>query len=144
MIVDYNPDTIIELVKEKIDCRYGDASDAELLDELNLKDTKMIISTIPDFDTNTMLISKIRSLNNKTTIIVVSHQIDEALHLYEVGASYVIMPHFLGGKHTSALIESYGLDTGKFLKEKSSHIQDLKHRKNHGHEHPVYEKRPGQ
>ena len=36
MVVDYNPETIMDLAKEGIDCRYGDASDSELLNELNL------------------------------------------------------------------------------------------------------------
>ena len=108
LVVDYNPETIMGLAKEGNDCKYGDAGDLELLNELNLSKAKMIYSTIPDFDTNLLLINKIKECNKKAIIIVVSHQIDEAIELYDKGATYVIMPHFLGGHHASTLIEKHG------------------------------------
>ena len=140
LVVDYDPETIINLAKEGIDCRYGDASDFELLNELNLKGAKMIYSTIPDFDTNIVLINKIKEVNNKAIIIVVSHQIDEAMKLYNQGATYVIMPHFLGGHHASTLIEKYGFNVNNFLKQKIVHMEYLQDRKNKGQEHPQYHK----
>ncbi len=140
LVIDYDPETIINLAKEEVNCRYGDASDFELLNELNLKGAKMIYSTIPDFDTNVALINKIREVNNKAIIIVVSHQIDEAMKLYGQGATYVIMPHFLGGHHASTLIEKYGFNINNFLKQKITHIEYLQDRKNQGHEHPKHHK----
>jgi len=140
LIVDYDPETIINLAKEGIDCRYGDASDFELLNELNLKGAKMVYSTIPDFDTNVVLINKIKEVNNKAIVIVISHQIDEAMKLYDQGATYVIMPHFLGGHHASTLIEKYGFNVNNFLKEKIVHREYLQDRKNQGQEHPQYHK----
>jgi len=138
LVIDYDPETIINLAKEGVDCRYGDASDFELLNELNLKGAKMIYSTIPDFDTNIVLINKIREVNNKAIIIVVSHQIDEAMELYNQGATYVIMPHFLGGHHASTLIKKYGFNVNNFLKQKISHMAYLQDRKNCGQEHPPH------
>ena len=99
----------------------------------------MMYSTIPDFDTNLFLINHIRESNKKAIIIVVSHQIDEAMELYDNGATYVLMPHFLGGHHASTLIEKHGLSFNKFLKEKVTHIEHLKKRKDIGHEHPKHE-----
>ncbi|MCK5063363.1 MAG: cation:proton antiporter, partial [Candidatus Aenigmarchaeota archaeon] len=55
LVVDYDPETILNLAKEGVDCRYGDVSDAEFLNELNFSKAKMLISTIPDFDTNLLL-----------------------------------------------------------------------------------------
>lgn len=138
LIVDYDPEIIRSLIKEGYDCRYGDADDSELLDELNFSDVKMIISTIPVIDTNLLLISKIREENKKAIIAVVSHQIDDAITLYEHGATYVIMPHFLGGKHFSTMIERNKLSMSLFLKEKISHMKHIKLRKNIGHEHPKH------
>lgn len=140
LIVDYDPETIINLAKEGIDCRYGDASDFELLNELNLAKVKMIYSTIPDFDTNIILINKIREVNSKSIIIVISHQVNEAMKLYDQGATYVIMPHFLGGHHASTLIENYGFNVKKFLKQKIAHLEYLQDRKKQGHEHPIHHK----
>jgi voltage-gated potassium channel Kch len=71
---------------------------------------------------------------------VVSHQIDGAMRLYDAGATYVIMPHFLGGKHFSTMIENNKLSTNKFLKERIAHIDHIKKRKKKGHDHPDHEK----
>jgi len=96
LVIDYNPEIITKLAKEGFDCKYGDADDSELLNELNFSKTKMVVSTIHNLDTNLLLINKIRESNKRTIITVVSHQIDEAMKLYDAGATYVLMPHFLG------------------------------------------------
>lgn len=140
LIVDYDPETISTLSKKGYECRYGDANDSELLEELNLAKAKMIISTIPVLDTNLLLINKIKTENPKAIISVVSHQIDEAIMLYDEGATYVLMPHFLGGQHFSAMINENKLDAEKFLEDKVEHLEHLKHRKQLGHEHPKHEK----
>jgi Kef-type K+ transport system membrane component KefB/Trk K+ transport system NAD-binding subunit len=140
LVVDYDPNTIAELSKRKIECRYGDVDDEEFISELNLVETKMIVSTIPEFETNLLLIDKIRQINKKAIIITISHNIEEAHELYKHGATYVIMPHFLGGSHASKMIDEYKLDMKKFLKEKEKHIKYLKNKKRLGHEHPRAEK----
>jgi len=140
LIIDYDPNVIINLSKEGYDCKYGDANDVEMLDEINFKKVKMVISTIPDIDTNLLLINKIKESNPKMIISVVSHQIDEAVKLYEEGATYVVMPHFLGGRHISTMIEKNKLDMNKFIKEKVTHIEHLKKRRELGHEHPKHER----
>ena len=140
LVVDYNPETILELSKEGIECRYGDVDDDEFLNELNLTKTKMIVSTIPEFETNLLLIHKIRQSNKKAIVMVVSHNIEEANILYDKGVTYVIMPHFLGGSQVSRMIHKHGLSINKFLDEKKKHIKQLKTRKRLGHEHPEAEK----
>jgi Kef-type K+ transport system membrane component KefB/Trk K+ transport system NAD-binding subunit len=138
LVVDYNPDIIKSLKNRNVECVYGDASDSELLETLNLHKVKMIISTIPDISANTLLIRHIQKQNKKGIIIVAAHQIDDAIQLYGAGASYVIMPHFLGGDHASMMIERYGFNIGKFINEKVGHIEHLKKRKKEGHEHPSH------
>ncbi len=140
LVVDYNPKIISDLLEEKINCRYGDAEDDEFLNELNLTKLKMTISTIPDFETNLLLITKIRQINKKAIIIVVSHNIEKANLLYNNGATYVIMPHFLGGGHASMMVSKYGFNRNKFLKEKKKHLKQLKTKRELGYEHPKAEK----
>ena len=140
LVVDYNPEVISNLLKEKIECEYGDVEDIEFLEQLNLKDAKMCISTIPDFETNTLLIGAIRKVNKKAVIMCVSHHIDDAYKLYSKGANYVIMPHFLGGKYASMMIDRYGFNLERFDEEKKKHINHLKKRKELGHNHPEVEK----
>lgn len=136
LVVDFNPDIIKLLKHENSPYKYGDAGDIELLDELGLDKVEMAISTIPDIDTNLLIMGKVREKNKNAVIIITSHQIDDAFRLYEAGADYVIMPHFLGGVHTSTLIEKFGTKVNKFVREKLRHIEELKLRKGIGHEHP--------
>lgn len=136
LIIDYNPETIDQLKKLGVHYQYGDASDSELLESLNLKDVRLVISTIPDTETNLLLIKEIKAVNQKAKIITISHNIDESLELYKEGAFYVIMPHFLSGHHLSAIFKKQGLSLEKMMKEKSEHIKYLKMRKTAGQEHP--------
>ena len=140
LVLDYNPEVIEKLVKEKIDCVYGDVSDAELLNEINLSEIKLAVSTIPELDINMLLIKKIRSQNKEAIIIVVSHQIEEALAFYKEGASYVLLPHFLGGKHVSKMIEEYQFNIKRFEEQKDVNIKELVKRKKLKHEHPRHER----
>ncbi|MBI2581664.1 NAD-binding protein [Candidatus Woesearchaeota archaeon] len=126
LIVDHNPEIVSALSKKGLKCIYGDASDMELLEELHLSKAKMVVSTIPDFEINAAIIGKVRDANSSAVIVVVSHRAEEAIDLYEKGASYVILPHLLGGYHASMLIEKHGLSFDKFLKEKMRHLQHLK------------------
>lgn len=126
LIVDHNPEIVSSLSRKGFKCIYGDASDMELLDELHLLKVKMVVSTIPDFEINANIIHKVRDANSSAVIVVVSHHPEEAIELYEKGASYVILPHLLGGYHASMMIEKHGLDFDKFLKEKIKHLDHLK------------------
>ncbi len=140
LVIDYDPELVAELTEKRINCRYGDVEDGEFLDELPLDSIKMVVSTVPDFEINLSLIDKIKNLNKKVIIIVVAHNIDEASNLYERGASYVIMPHFLGADYASMMISKHGLDISKFKKEKEKHLIQLETKKSLGHEHPNVEK----
>ncbi len=141
LVVDFNPDTIKELIRDKVDCHYGDVGDAELLNDLNLGDAKLIASTVPDLEANLLLIQHAKSLNKNAVVIVLSYNIDDAIKLYREGATYVITPQLLGGKHTADLIEKHGLDLGKFKKEKYDHIKELQKRKKLGHNYTNFDVR---
>ena len=69
-------------------------------------------------------------------VFVTSEEVDSALSLYNEGADYVILPHFLGGEYASLLLENARKDIGKLIITKIKHIEELKKRKKIGHEHP--------
>ena len=91
-------------------------------------------------EVNALLIHKMRKANKNAIVLTVAHQIEDAVKLYNIGATYVIMPHFLGGDYTAALIENYGTDLDKFIKEKVGHLAHLKQRQEMHHTHPHIEK----
>lgn len=140
LIIDHNPDLIKKLKEKGIHCLYGDASNTELLSELDFKDVKLVISTIPNNEVNILILSSIRKINKHSIVILTANHIDSALELYQLGTDYVIMPHFLGGEYVATLIERYSESFHHFLYEKIKHMKELNERKSFGHEHPKYEK----
>ena len=138
LVIDYDPEVNSLLMKKGIPCQYGDAGDTELLDNLQMKKVELVISTIPVIETNLLIIEKVREKKKKAIIIITSHHVEDAFKLYDAGADYVILPHFLGGDHVATLIDSYGTDVDKFLKEKIKHMAELKSRRKYGHDHPMH------
>jgi Kef-type K+ transport system membrane component KefB/Trk K+ transport system NAD-binding subunit len=138
LVVDFNPQTIKLLKSLNVNCLYGDAKDIELLGELDFTGTKMVISTIPNLSTNCLILKHVQQENPKTMTSLVAHTIEDAVDLYKLNATYVIMPHFLGGKQFANLIKRNNFSKRKFMKEKASHLRSLKQRKVVGHQHPQY------
>lgn len=140
LVIDFNPDTISDLGKLRIPCLYGDVDDPELLRDLPLDKIKLAVSTVPDFETNSLLIENIRGINVKAIIIVRAHSIADALELYRKGANYVLTPHFLGGEYVSKMIKELKVDGKKYDLEKEKHIKMLRAIAEKGHEHPEVER----
>ncbi|MGM5481786.1 MAG: cation:proton antiporter [Nanobdellota archaeon] len=139
LIIDFNPDIIFHLMKDQVPCVYGDVGDDEVLDSLHLNKVKVVVSTIPSHHDTMLLIKKVRKVNSNAKIIVTAYIVEEALSLYEAGADYVILPHLLGGKHASVLLEDISLDIDKLITTKIAHIDELrrhhKNRRNPNHKH---------
>jgi len=136
IVVDFDPVIIKKLREKKINSIYGDAGDVEFLSDLKLNKSELIISTIPNHDTNLLIAEKVREINKKATIMTIGHKIAEAFELYERGVDYVLMPHFLGASYAASMIEKHKLHKAGYDKEKIKQILNLKERLLIGHEHP--------
>ncbi len=136
MVIDFNPEIISRLVKDGFHCIYGDVTDEEIIERMNPFSIKILISTVPSINDNLLLIRRIRDKNKKVKIFVTASEIDEALRLYNSGANYVILPHFLGGEHVSGIISRFREQKLKLDDERKEHIKHLQERKKVGHEHP--------
>ena len=134
LVVDYNPITILKLSKKGINCVYGDVNDAEFLKSLQISNAKVIISTIPEYDTNLNVLKAIDS--HGTLFIPTAHEIQNAIELYKNGADYVIMPHFLGGDFMASMLIRDNFSKKALQKEGKLHIRELSERLSEGHEHP--------
>lgn len=143
LVIDYNPEIIKVLIRKRISCLYGDIGDIEVLERLPFKDVEMVISTVPSSKVNKLLIERVKEVNKKAIIYVTTSSVDKALKLYDSGADYVILPHFLGGEHVSVLIEEFSANVDKIIENKLEHIKELKHRQRIGHEHPKHQANEG-
>ena len=140
LVIDFNPDIVAKLSKLRIPCIYGDAYDADFLEELALDKLKIAVSTIPDFETNVLLIEAIREVNPNAIIIVRAHEIGQALDLYKEGANYVLTPHFLGGEYVAKMIGDFETDEKDYKKEKEKHLKMIMEMEEKGTRHPEIEK----
>jgi len=136
LIVDYNPETVKNLKKEHFNIFYGDAEEIEFLESLNFSKAKIVISTIPDLETNLIILKEIKRQNPQVIFFPTSHKIEDALELYQNNADFVILPHFLGGEYAVHLIKEYGFNKEKYLAIKEKEITYIKERLKIGHRYP--------
>lgn len=108
IVIDFNPDIIDHYESQGIPAICGDISDPYMQEVTSLFDSRMIISTIPDFhDTKALLEAvKTNKPKHRIKIIVAGTDEAEALELYELGADYVLLPHFIGGMHLADIIQA--------------------------------------
>jgi Kef-type K+ transport system membrane component KefB len=129
LVIDYNPSTVSKLCSRGYNCKYGDANDIELLNNLDFRHAKMVISTVPDFETNALILRRARKGRGRSIVICVAQYVDDAISLYDLGATYVITPHLIGGHYTAGMITKFKMDYRKFSKEKATHLYHLRRRK---------------
>lgn len=126
VVVDYDPEAIEHLENRKVHYVYGDATDIELLDELDIDNAKLIVSTITHFPTNRFLIEYVEKCNPKAVIISRADTPEEAAELYGLGANYVMVPHFVGTERLSNFITRHGFSKKDFDKQKERHLNHLR------------------
>ncbi|NIW79384.1 MAG: hypothetical protein GWN16_07975 [Calditrichae bacterium] len=126
LVVDHDPQVISFLEKSKIPSLFGSADDAAFLDQIQLKDTKLIISTIPDFETNNFVVQYAKRRAPHANVICVANHSSHAKDLYAAGATYVVMPPYLGRKYIIDLVRRNKLNTKKYHHERAHHVKDLK------------------
>lgn len=125
LVIDYDPEVIDILERQKIDFLYGDATDLELLHEAGLDKSKLIVSTINEQSINLFLVKQIEKINPKAAVICHADNIREATELYDAGASYVMIPHHIGSERMSAFIKKSGVDKEEFKKYRQKHLAYL-------------------
>lgn len=130
VVIDYDPEVIEHLERQKINYLYGDATDIELLQEAGLEEAKLVVSTITDGPTNMTLVKILNSTSRKPVFICHADSALEAEMLYDAGASYVMMPHYIGSEKISSFIKSSKLNKSEFKKFRQKHLEYLQ--KHHG------------
>lgn len=125
VVVDYDPEIIEELHRSNIPYLYGDATDPELLAEIHMEGAKLVVNTIGDHTINTSLVKYIRKKNKDTVIVCYSSSYNEAAELYQLGVSYVMLPHFIGSERLNAFISTHGIGKQSFEKYREKHMMQL-------------------
>lgn len=126
VVVDFNPKVVLSLSKKGFSTIYGDAGNKEFLKEIPLEKAKVIVSTIPDLETNIIIKERLKELKHSAAFIATTEQPINALDLYKIGIDYVIIPHHLGGDFAAHMIKSFHTDKSKYKKAGKIHKEELK------------------
>jgi len=131
VIVDFDPDVISSLKKKGIDAIYGDMSDPEMIEQINIDKAKIVISTTHELHDDLNILSKLDLMNRKCLTYMTAYSPQDALKLYEKGADFVILPNHLSWDALSMLVKDVKLkDYKNFHKfsqsKKEQHIKILK------------------
>ncbi len=128
VVVDYDPEMIEAMEHKKIHCLYGDAADPEFLEEISVEDAKLVVSVISDRITTDLLLEYIDRKNPDTAVICMGDTPKHAEELYEHGASYVMLPNYIGSEKISSFVKRTKLSKNEFSKYRDKHIEHLKKR----------------
>lgn len=104
VVVDFDPDVVTRLQEKNITTFYGDISDPEIQEVVQLEKAKLVVSTVPDIDDNTRLLESLNRFNKKAKSIVFAIEAEDARELYKLGADYVVLPHLAGGRHLAKIL----------------------------------------
>lgn len=125
VVIDYNPEVIEQLESSHIPHLYGDVTDLELLKEIDIAKTRLVVSTITDHAVNVALVHHIVLQNPNAIIVCHSDDYKQAAELYHLGATYVMMPHLIGSEKISTFIKRAGLHKEEFIEYRNEHLMLL-------------------
>ena len=125
LVVDYSPKIFQRLSADRTPVILGDIDDEEILSLAKLDKARMVISTISNFNDNLVLLSFIKTLSRRPIVIMKANSKEEALKLYESGASYVIVPEVIAGEFLRHIFNSHGMGTERIQKMGKGHFRRL-------------------
>ncbi|PIY80805.1 MAG: sodium:proton exchanger [Candidatus Pacebacteria bacterium CG_4_10_14_0_8_um_filter_42_14] len=124
-IVDFDPDVISSLKEKGINHFYGDAGNIEFLQELPLEHAKLTILSITDMEVNSLIVKHLKATNPKIIILVFANSPQDALKLYDAGATYVVWSHRVGVNHLQRLISKLGFQHSAFSLRRERELRRL-------------------
>lgn len=122
LVVDYNPEIIEHLEHQGVRHAYGDMTDEEFLQEINVAKAELVVSTIDNLETNLVTLRYLRRHNPDVSFICHAMNYEDAAALYEHGASYVSLPHYIGSERVSNFIKRHGMSHGALKDYRNRHL----------------------
>jgi Kef-type K+ transport system membrane component KefB len=102
-VVDFNPEVRHGLELRRVHVIYGDISHADTLHHAKVPEARVILSTVPDSvlkgTSNVRILRQLKAMAPDARIIVNSDVLEHAREMYGEGASYVLIPRFVGATH---------------------------------------------
>lgn len=125
LVVDYDPEVIEHLDRQGVRNVYGDATDEELLHEISASKAKLVVSTVSEMSVNRALLGYLKYHNPTAVFICHADSYEQAEDLYKHGATYVMLPHFLGSERIGGFIKKHGFNHKAFDTYRKKHVISL-------------------
>lgn len=90
--VDCDPDVVRRLSETGLSVRFGDGHDAAFLDSLPMDGLRWVISTLPDLDSNRVLLYALAERRFAGEIAVVARDDAQGAQLWQIGAPVILYP----------------------------------------------------
>ena len=90
--VEFDPEVVRDMRRKGLPVRYGDGIASEFLESLPLKETRWVVSTLPDMASNRDLLCGLRELHFTGEVAVVARDEFDGVALRQMGAPTVLYP----------------------------------------------------
>ncbi|MFV1917401.1 MAG: cation:proton antiporter [Patescibacteria group bacterium] len=125
LVVDFNPKVFDRLTAAKIPVIFGDINDVEIMEAASLDKARTVISTISNFTDNLTLLEHLRKIKPRQVSVFTAQSREDAIKLYESGATYVVVPQIVAGDFIRHLFEIPGMGKSRLGKMGKSHFNRL-------------------
>lgn len=122
LVVDYNPEIIEHLEEQGIRHAFGDMTDEEFLEEIGVSRADLVVSTIDSLNVNRTTLSYLRKHSPNVSFVCHATNYEDAAELYEHGASYVSLPHYIGSERVSNFIKRHGISHKALTSYRDRHL----------------------
>ncbi|TFG47199.1 MAG: sodium:proton exchanger [Dehalococcoidia bacterium] len=94
LVIELDPNKIIQLRRQGVPCIYGDASNPEILASAQLEKAKLLICTYPGFMDVELTVKNARKINPKLDIVARVERDRDADILKDIGVNELVRPQF--------------------------------------------------
>jgi Kef-type K+ transport system membrane component KefB len=106
LLIDFDPETVRDFSDDGYNVVFGDATDYEIVEKCNLKHAKIIISSIPTFEDNLILLNFVKDRAGVGPyVILTAHRMSDREELLKYGADHVIMPYKISGEVIAKMVK---------------------------------------
>lgn len=104
MVIDFDPKVIERMTALGVRAVLGDVIDVDILEQSGMDKAKMVISTIPGYEEDEIILEYLKKHNPRCTAVLTASSANEAKKLYKMGADYVIVPDLVSGNYIVYLL----------------------------------------
>lgn len=104
LIIDFDPEVVEHMRRRGYAVLFGDIRDRDIFDLAGISESRLVISTSPDFEDGLGILEALTKIENKPKVILRAETDADAKIFYERGADYVIFPHLTSGQYLGKTI----------------------------------------